>query len=66
MPAYRFYFLDGDNHVVQTEQCESADDVSAIRWLQTVRDSRPRVCPTVEIWCRDRMVHREDLPGRTG
>jgi len=66
VPAYRFYFLDGDDHIVRTEHCESADDMSAIHWLQTVRDARPRTCPTVEIWCRDRMVHREDLSDGAG
>ena len=59
MQPYRCYFLDGANHVVKVEAQQCADDASAIRWVEGLRQNPDHIYQ-IEIWCRDRLVVRQE------
>jgi hypothetical protein len=59
MPPYRCYFLDGANHIVGFEACECADDASAVGWAASL-SCEPEQTYHIEVWCRDRLVDRQE------
>lgn len=60
MPQYRCYFLDAENHILAVEAAEIADDVAARHWADAM-SRRHLGSQAVELWCRERMVHRQAL-----
>ncbi|HEV3176758.1 MAG TPA: hypothetical protein VGZ72_12265 [Stellaceae bacterium] len=59
MPTYRFYFLDGANHIQDAEQHDFTYDREAIENGPTMCAQRGEY--VMEIWQGIRMVHRQKL-----
>lgn len=57
MPAYRFYFLDSNDHIAAAEVVECADDSDAKQKADTLLKERPGFT-SVEVWKTKDMVHR--------
>jgi hypothetical protein len=58
MQQYRCYFLDGDNHIIAVEAAEIADDAAARHWAEAM-SRRHLGAQAIELWCRERMIHRQ-------
>jgi hypothetical protein len=56
MATYRFYFLDGANHIQEAEEHELADDTVAIDHGMAIRAHHAG--HAMEIWQGARLVHR--------
>jgi hypothetical protein len=57
MPAYRFYFLDSNDHITAAEAVECADDADAKHKADALLKERPGFT-SVEVWKTKDMVHR--------
>lgn len=60
MQQYRCYFLDGENHIIAVEAAEIADDAAAWHWAEAM-SRRHLGAQAIELWCRERMIHRQAL-----
>lgn len=61
MPSFRCYFLNAANHIVGVEICDCPDDAAATRWAERIGRNGPPTRAGLEIWCRDRMVQRQEF-----
>ena len=61
MPAYRFYFLDSNDHITAAEVVECADDSDAKLKADALLKERPGFT-SVEVWKTKDMVHRVSQP----
>ena len=60
MTTYRFYFLDGANHIYEAEERDFADDKDAIDSGPQIHEHHGGVC-AMEIWQANRLVHRQKV-----
>jgi|HubBroStandDraft_6_1064221.scaffolds.fasta_scaffold2642787_2 hypothetical protein len=63
MAAYRFYFLDEDNHIQVSEQHDLEHDAQAIDYGETILSSHGS--HAMEIRQGTRLVHRQNQPDWT-
>ncbi len=57
MAAYRVYFFNADEHIFATTVVEAETDAAVAAAAKDRCASKP-ACVAVEIWLRDRRIHR--------
>ena len=57
MQAYRFYFLDTDDHIQAVETITCADNAAAKLKAAALLDERPNFA-SIEVWREKDMVHQ--------
>ena len=60
MPDYRVYYIGRDQHFFSVETIAAKDDDAAIVQAESLCARQPK-CVGIEIWDRDRRVHRHDI-----
>ncbi|HEY1381998.1 MAG TPA: hypothetical protein VGF43_00205 [Dongiaceae bacterium] len=57
MPAYRFYFIDGTDHIRGVEVIDCADDAAAKQRSEAILHERKDVA-AIEVWREKDLVHQ--------
>jgi hypothetical protein len=55
MPSYRFYFLNGDDHIIDADWAPCANDNDAIHRAEQMLEGT-RGCHAVEVWQGTRRI----------